>query len=116
MPSTAQIRFVRPNGDPVADEPLGLIGATGNVRDWLRTDQAGIASIPADDKGDIFVRIGSPNAEPIRIEHARLTAGGPVPVQVAADKPVIRMYGQLVDRSGQPAAGIGVVVMRSQDK
>ena len=104
--SCVTLRFQYPSGSPAAEEEVAVIGPAGVPSERLRTASDGTVEIPSDD-GVVTFRVGTPPEGPFR-----WSAGAPTNFTLRSSAgELVRMYGQLVDREGQPAAGVGMALV-----
>jgi len=113
-----KLRLVVPTGAPAGGEWVTLLDPTGVPLHRLRTGSDGILTVPAGADGELTFRVGKGAGDAYVVDLKGLVrqAGAvDVPIQHQT-KEAVRMYGQLVERTGQPAPGVGMVVMRKKDK
>lgn len=103
-------RFHYPSGRPASEEEVAVIGPAGVLSERLRTATDGSVELSVDD-GAVAFRVGNPPEGPFR-----WTAGAPTNFTLRSGAgELVRMYGQLVDREGQPAAGVGMALVVARE-
>jgi hypothetical protein len=110
--NSIEVKLVRKDGrGPLANELVTVLEPSGApiARAW--TDDKGHVVLPRNGSEEVAFRVGAATAETYLVEPGG--ADGPIDVEVdPSTAPVVRVYGQVVDRKGQPAPGVGLVAMR----
>jgi hypothetical protein len=119
VPTTSQptirIKLTRNGGDAVGGEAIRVLDSNGLARARVTTDAQGEAELPVAADGQAVFTVG-PSSRLFRADLGQVQPERPVEIEAPpATRPTTRMYGQLVDRSGQPAAGVGLAIVRDDD-
>jgi hypothetical protein len=114
--ATRKIRLLRGKEAPAAGERVTLVDASGSALTLLFSDDKGVIDVPVNGAEEVAFRIGT-SSEVVRLEGDELQPReDPLEITIPPhERGLVQLYGQLVDREGQPAGGVGMAIVRDSD-
>jgi hypothetical protein len=109
-------RVVDAEGRAIAREIVDVLDLAGVALASATTDMTGEAVLELEAASEGLVRVGRPARAWSRFSIDDLRSGSePLVLEMDRDPETVELFGELIDHSGQPAAGIGLVAMRESN-